>query len=77
MLQMPYVWNVGWTPKLGVKYIWEFMHECWTIPTANMPYTRLQNYTNMVVEKHEIQTFSVGDTILLFTICIEQDKHSQ
>ena len=35
------------------------MHEVWTIPTANMTYTRLQNYTNMMVGEHGIQTFGV------------------
>ena len=35
------------------------MHEVWTIPTTNMMYTRSQNYTNMVVGKHKIQTFKV------------------
>ena len=32
----------------------------WTIPTATMTYTRLQNYTNMMVGEHEIQTFKVA-----------------
>ena len=32
------------------------MHEFWTIPTAMMMYTRLQNYTTMVVDEHRIQT---------------------
>ena len=35
------------------------MHEVWTISTANMTYTRLQNYTNMMVDEHGIQTFGV------------------
>ena len=52
------------------------MHEFWTISTANMTYTRLQNYIDMVVGEHEIQTFNVGDTIMLFTLSIEQDKQN-
>ena len=43
----------------------QFQPPIWT-------YIRLQNYTNMVVGKHIIQTLSVGDTIMLFTISIEQ-----
>ena len=35
------------------------MGEFWIIPTVDMAYTRLQNYTNMVVGKHGIQTFKV------------------
>ena len=31
------------------------MHELWTISTANMTRTRLQDYTNLVVGKHRIQ----------------------
>ena len=34
-----------------------FMHEIWTIPTANVMYTRLQNYTNLMVGENAIQTF--------------------
>ena len=41
------------------------MHEFWTIPTSNMTYIRLQNYANMVVGKHEIQTFEVVVVVLL------------
>ena len=33
------------------------MHEFWTIPSFNMPYTRSQNYTNMVISEHGVQTF--------------------
>ena len=44
------------------------MHEFWTIPTANMRYTRLQNYTNMVVGKHGIQTFKVVVVVLLLLL---------
>ena len=39
--------------------IYEFMHEFWTTPIANMMYTRSQNYIAMVVGKHGIQTFKV------------------
>ena len=35
------------------------MHELWTILTINMMYTISQNYTNMIVDKHGIQTFEV------------------
>jgi len=35
------------------------MHEFWTIPIANMMYTRLQNYTNLVVGKYGIQTIVI------------------
>ena len=28
------------------------MHEFWTIPTANMTYTRSQTYTDVVVDEH-------------------------
>jgi hypothetical protein len=35
------------------------MDEFWTIPTADVTYTRSQNYTNVMVGEHEIQTFEV------------------
>ena len=42
------------------------MHEFWTISTANMTYTRLQNYTNMVVGKHRIpNSWSCGCLVFL------------
>ena len=41
------------------------MHEFWTIPTANMMYTRLQNYMSMVVGKHGIQAFEVEVVVSL------------
>ena len=44
------------------------MHELWTIPTANMTYTRSQNYTNKVVGEHGIQTFEVVIIVLLFLL---------
>ena len=45
------------------------MHEFWTTPAINMMYTRLQNYTNMVVGKYVIQTFKIVVNILLFCCC--------
>ena len=54
------------------------MHEIWTIPTANMTYTRSQKYTNMVVGKHEIQTFKVMRVVavmLLFVIFVLTSAH--
>jgi hypothetical protein len=48
------------------------MHDFWTIPTANMTYTRLQNYTNMVVGKHGIQIFEVVvGVLLLFLLSLD------
>jgi hypothetical protein len=44
------------------------MHELGTIPIANMTYTRSQNYTNMVVGKHGIQTFVVVIIVLLLLL---------
>ena len=44
------------------------MHEIWAIPTANMIYTRLQNYTNMMVDKDRIQTFDVVVVVLLLLL---------
>ena len=41
------------------------MHEFWTVPTANMTYTRSQNYTNTVAGEHGIQTFGVVVVVLL------------
>ena len=41
------------------------MHEFWTIPAMNMTYTSLQNYTNMMVDRHGIQTFEVMIVMLL------------
>ena len=52
------------------------MHEFWTIPTANMTYTRSQNYTNMVVDKHGIQTFEVVVVVLLsFYVFVPTSAH--
>ena len=44
------------------------MHEFWTIPSTNMMYTRLQNYTNMMVGEHGIQTFEVVIVVLLLLL---------
>ena len=41
------------------------MHDFWTIPPPDMRYTRLQNYTNMMVGEYEIQTFEVVVVVLL------------
>ena len=46
------------------------MHEFWTISTVNMTYNMSQNYTNMMVDEHEIQTFEVVIIMLLFVIVI-------
>ena len=37
----------------------------WIIPTVNITYTRLQNYTNVVGDEHGIQTFGVVVVVLL------------
>ena len=47
------------------------MQEFWAIPTANMMYTRLQNYTNMMVGEHGIQTFEIM-VVVLFDILSPQ-----
>ena len=39
--------------------IFRFMHEFWTIHIVNMMYNTSQNYTNMMVGEHGIQTFEV------------------
>ena len=44
------------------------MHEFWTNPIANMTYTRLQNYTIMVLGEHGIQTFEVVVVVSLFLL---------
>jgi hypothetical protein len=56
------------------------MNEFWTIPTADMTYTRLQNYTNVMVGKHGIQTFKVMVVVLLlflssFDVFVLTDAH--
>ena len=35
-----------------------------------MKYTRLQNYTNMMVDEHGIQTFIVADVVLLVLLLL-------
>jgi hypothetical protein len=35
------------------------MHESWTIQIANTMYTKLQNYTTLMVGEHGIQIFEV------------------
>ena len=45
-----------------------FKHEFWTIPTTNLMYNKLQNYTNMVVGEHGIQTFEVMIIVLLLLL---------
>ena len=44
------------------------MHDFGTIPTANMTYTKSQNYTNMVDGKHGIQTFKSVVVVLLLLL---------
>jgi hypothetical protein len=44
------------------------MREFWTMPTANMMYTQSQNYTNMLVGEHGIQTFELVIVILLLVL---------
>ena len=44
------------------------MLEFGTIPTANVMYTRSQNYTNMVVGELGIQTFEVVVVMLMFLL---------
>jgi hypothetical protein len=55
-------------------------HGFWIIRTANMLYTRSQNYTNMVDGKHGIQTSEVMVVVLLFLlpfdVCIPTSAHS-
>jgi hypothetical protein len=41
---------------------------CKKFLTANMMYTRSQNYTNMVIGEHEIQTFEV--VVVAFVVVI-------
>ena len=38
------------------------------IPIANMAYTRSQNYTNMVIDEHGLQTFKVVVLVLLLLL---------
>ena len=43
----------------------EFIHEFWPIPTAN-----IANYTNMVIGKYEIQTFELLVVVLLLLLLL-------
>ena len=57
--------------KLYMKYdlsVFGFMDKFWTIPTANMMYTRSQDYTNTMIGKHEIQTFKIVVVMLLLLL---------
>ena len=46
------------------------MHEFWRVSTANMTYTGLRNYTNMVGGKHGIQTFNIVVVVLLLLMLL-------
>ena len=35
------------------------------MPTANLTYNKSQNYTNIMIGKHELQTFKVVVVVLL------------
>ena len=49
--------------------VFGFMDEFWTIPTTNiMTYTISQTYTNMVVDKHGIQTLKIMVVMLLLLL---------
>jgi hypothetical protein len=41
------------------------------IPIANMIYTRSQNYTNMVIDEHGLQTFKVLVLVLLLLLLFD------
>ena len=57
--------------KLGFKCI--LMHECWTIPTANMTHNRSQKYTNTMVGKHGIQNIqSCGCCVVALGVVVSQ-----
>jgi hypothetical protein len=55
------------------------MHEFGITPTANVTNTRSQNYTNMVVGEHGIQTFEVVTVMLLlsssFDVFVPTSEH--
>jgi hypothetical protein len=48
--------------------IFGFPHKLWIISTTNVMYTRLQNYTNLMIDKHELQTFEVVVVVLLLVL---------
>jgi hypothetical protein len=56
--------------KPRIQAYLNYMLEFWTIPTTNMTYTGSQNYTNMVVGKHGIQTFDVVVVVLLLLLLL-------
>jgi hypothetical protein len=41
------------------------MHKILTIPIVDMMYTKSQNYTNIVIDKHGIQTFKVVEVVIV------------
>ena len=54
------------------------MHEFWTIFIVAMMYTRLQNYTNIVIVKLGIQAFEVVVVVLfllLFNVFVPRSAH--
>ena len=53
-------------PKLGSR----FLHEFGIILIVNMMYTKLQNYTNMMVVEHGIQTFKFVFIVLLLLLLL-------
>ena len=59
--------------------IFGFKPKFWTIPTANMTYVRSQNYTNMEVGEHRIQTFKVvvvvSLLVMLFDVFVPISAH--
>ena len=44
--------------------IFGILHDLWTILTANVTYTKSQNYTNMVIDKRGVQTLKVVVVVL-------------
>lgn len=51
------------------KFEHRFMHELWTHASVNMTYTRVQNYTNMMVTEHENANIcSCGCCVVNFAI---------
>ena len=51
------------------------MHEFRTILIVSMTYTRLQNYTNMGIGEHGIQTLQVVLVVLLFDVFVPTSVH--
>ena len=50
------------------------MHEFWIISTVNMTYTRSQNYTNMMVGEHGMQTFEIM-VVVIFLMFLSPQVH--